>query len=219
MINATSNTNAMTNANAAGCFITPIRSADSSGFETYIRLLMYDTDRNEIGYSDSIDVSSKTFIIDHPIDNDKYLVHACLEGPEGGVYYRGTSEITNNKYVEIELPHYVSCLANDFTIIITPICNTPICNTPICNTPICNTPICNTPICNTPICNNYKENMNTFKNEIVRLGTTQVIDNKFIVYGKNTEFNWLVQGKRCNIKVEPLKNETKVYGSGPYKWV
>jgi hypothetical protein len=160
---------------------------------------MYDTLRNEIGYSTNSTDSAKTFIIDHPINNDKYLVHACLEGPEGGVYYRGTSEITNNKYVEIELPHYVSSLANDFTIIITPICNTP--------------------ICNTHICNNYKENMNTFKNEIVRLGTTQVIDNKFIVYGKNTEFNWLVQGKRCNIKVEPLKNETKVYGSGPYKWV
>jgi hypothetical protein len=33
--------------------------------------------------------TSKTFIIDHPIKKDKYLVHACVEGPETGVYYRG----------------------------------------------------------------------------------------------------------------------------------
>ena len=36
---------------------------------------------------------TKTFIIDHPIDKNKYLVHGCLEGPEFGVYYRGKSEI------------------------------------------------------------------------------------------------------------------------------
>ena len=28
----------------------------------------------------------KTFIIEHPQDTEKYLIHACLEGPEVGVY-------------------------------------------------------------------------------------------------------------------------------------
>jgi hypothetical protein len=71
---------------------------------------------------------SKTFIIDHPLNylendksNDKYLVHACLEGPEVGVYYRGKGEITNKKFALIKLPEYVSNLAYNFTIQLTSI--------------------------------------------------------------------------------------------------
>lgn len=61
----------------------------------------------------------KTFIIEHPDDNDKYLVHVCLEGPESAVYYRGKNEITNNTNVTITLPDYVKNLATDFTVQIT----------------------------------------------------------------------------------------------------
>ena len=63
----------------------------------------------------------KTFIIDHPNDTARYLVHGCLEGPEVGVYYRGISEITDNDSVIIYLPSYVSGWATDFTIYVTPI--------------------------------------------------------------------------------------------------
>jgi hypothetical protein len=62
---------------------------------------------------------SKTFVIDHPIDRNKYLVHACLEGPESGVYYRGEGKITNNYYATIELPCYVHKLDSNFTVNIT----------------------------------------------------------------------------------------------------
>ncbi len=64
---------------------------------------------------------SKSFIINHPTDENKYLVHVCLEGPEAGVYYRGKGEITNNESVEVVLPHYVEKLAYDFTVQVTPI--------------------------------------------------------------------------------------------------
>jgi hypothetical protein len=64
---------------------------------------------------------SKTFIIDHPLDQKKYLVHACLEGPEAGVYYRGKAEITNGSSVVVKLPSYVSALATNFTVQITSI--------------------------------------------------------------------------------------------------
>lgn len=57
----------------------------------------------------------KSFIIDHPKDADKYLVHGCLEGPEGGIYYRGTGEITNDESISIHLPDYVSGWGYDFT--------------------------------------------------------------------------------------------------------
>ena len=63
--------------------------------------------------------TSKTFVIDHPIDDNKYLVHACLEGPEAGVYYRGSGEIVNDKCVTVELPNYVKHLALDLTVQIT----------------------------------------------------------------------------------------------------
>ena len=80
---------------------------------------MYNTSTYEIVYG-TVDVqSNKNFIIDHPDDPEKYLVHACLEGPESGVYYRGTSRIVNNDSVVIELPAYVKKLATDFTVHLT----------------------------------------------------------------------------------------------------
>lgn len=63
----------------------------------------------------------KTFIIDHPSDKEKYLVHGCLEGPEAGVYYRGTEKITNGESVSLTLPSYVEKLAHNFTVQVTPI--------------------------------------------------------------------------------------------------
>ena len=65
--------------------------------------------------------STKTFVINHPDDKSKYLVHGCLEGPEAGVYYRGKDEIRNEESVTIELPDYVKNMATDLTIQITPI--------------------------------------------------------------------------------------------------
>jgi len=65
--------------------------------------------------------SEKTFVIEHPIDNNKYLVHACLEGPEAGVYYRGKARINSDyKSVDIYLADYVEHLACDFTVHLTP---------------------------------------------------------------------------------------------------
>uniref|UniRef100_A0A6C0IR98 Uncharacterized protein n=1 Tax=viral metagenome TaxID=1070528 RepID=A0A6C0IR98_9ZZZZ len=58
----------------------------------------------------------KTFIIDHPTEVNKYLVHACLEGPENGVYYRGKGKIENDIWTTVQLPNYVTKLATNFTI-------------------------------------------------------------------------------------------------------
>jgi hypothetical protein len=67
--------------------------------------------------------TNKAFIIDHPVDKERYLVHVCLEGPEAGVYYRGKGEITNGVSQTVFLPDYVDALATDFTVQITPIYN------------------------------------------------------------------------------------------------
>ena len=85
-------------------------------------MLLYDTTTFEVVRSTAAtSAQNKTFVIDHPVNKNKYLVHACLEGPESGVYYRGKGEIVNNESVVIYLPDYVEKLATDFTIQITPI--------------------------------------------------------------------------------------------------
>lgn len=109
IINASSNVINGLTSNA--CYVNPIRE-DSSNTQ----VLCYDATNYEITYN-----SSKTFVINHPVHENKYLVHACLEGPEAGVYYRGKSEIINGQHTLIYLPDYVMKLACNFTIGITPI--------------------------------------------------------------------------------------------------
>ena len=79
--------------------------------------MFYNTTTGEIRYS-----TNKTFVIDHPTQKDKYLVHACLEGPEAGVYYRGSGSI-NGKSIIINLPDYVKDLATDLKAYVTCIGN------------------------------------------------------------------------------------------------
>jgi hypothetical protein len=98
------------NSNKEGCFISPIDRFDSN--ETGpTGLMIYNMLSKEINYE-----PNKTFVIDHPIHSEKYLVHACLEGPESGVYYRGEGSITNNEYSAIILPEYVSHIATNLSV-------------------------------------------------------------------------------------------------------
>ena len=99
------------NASTTGTFISPVRSTSNT-----TNVLTYNVITNEMSYS-----NAKTFVINHPTKPDNYLVHACLEGPEAGVYYRGESTIENNQSVVVKLPDYVSSFATNFSINITPI--------------------------------------------------------------------------------------------------
>lgn len=94
-----------------------IAFAGVTGNSTANNVVFYDFSANVLRYT------AKSFIIDHPLNNNKYLVHACLEGPEAGVYYRGIDEILDDHSTTITLPNYVEFLATDFTIQITPIYN------------------------------------------------------------------------------------------------
>lgn len=105
-------------AGPAGPPVTPIAA---TSLNNIYNTLLYDYTNKIILFSDSSSNSTKSFIINHPNDTERYLVHACLEGPENGVYYRGKSEIINDEPVRIFLPDYVSKLAYDFTIQTTPI--------------------------------------------------------------------------------------------------
>ena len=91
----------------------------SSGANSY--LMMFDTTTGEIARStQAVGNTGKTFVIDHPLDKSKYLVHGCLEGPEVGVYYRGKGKITNNGVTIVQLPDYVCEFSTNFTVQLTP---------------------------------------------------------------------------------------------------
>ena len=150
-------------------YVNPIRSQTGAGEN----LMSWDQSTMEV-YSNT----SKTFVIDHPLDNSKYLVHSCLEGPEAGVYYRGKSEIINGNSVEIILPEYVKSFSN-FSVQISPI---------------------------------YDGFIKTYN-------TSEVSDGKFIVYGHNGKFNWMVHALRNQIDIEPIKSETEVVGQFPYRYI
>ena len=66
--------------------------------------------------------NSKTFVINHPTKNNKYLVHACLEGPENAVFYRGHINIEKQWGLGI-LPEYFRKLVhhNSVTVQLTPV--------------------------------------------------------------------------------------------------
>jgi len=104
------------NTTTSGLFINPIRQEGTSTGN----IVVYNNSSKEV-YVDS----SKSFVINHPEDIRKYIVHACLEGPEAGIYYRGKATITNNVNVEIELPRYVKYIGKNFTIQLTKIYSNP----------------------------------------------------------------------------------------------
>ena len=85
--------------------------------------LIINKNTSQISYAATTEGTNKTFVIDHPVNPSKYLVHACLEGPEAGVYYRGKSAITNDAYVVVDLPPYVDKFATNFTVQLTAIYN------------------------------------------------------------------------------------------------
>ena len=172
---------------------TAIQPATTSGsltitwtyLTTFSPALQYDIVNDIVFYN------SKTFVIEHPLHIDKYLVHACLEGPEAGVYYRGSARIlTDCKSVDIYLADYVEHLATEFTIYVTPILPSNNSNSNVMRFP-------------KVITSSIVDGKFTVYSTIVPC-----------------EFDYIVFGKRQTIVVEPLKALTCLKGDkdSPYKW-
>lgn len=60
--------------------------------------------------------SGKTFVIDHPTDIDKNLVHACLEGPEVAVFHRGATRLNATGRAQVQMPAYFTALVRQSTV-------------------------------------------------------------------------------------------------------
>jgi hypothetical protein len=160
--------------------------------------------------------TNKSFVIDHPTDKARHLVHVCLEGPEAGVYYRGKATIDDDGQATVLLPAYVPALATDFTVQLTPVSN----KRPRGQQPN-NTNIVEHEGFRPGGCRHTTHPMiDRDQPPPSILTTTEVENGEFTVYGEpRTTFFWLVQGKRGDVEVEPLKSKTVVEGNGPYKWI
>jgi hypothetical protein len=58
---------------------------------------------------DIVATGAKKFVIPHPTEPGKYLVHAAVEGPEAAVYYRGEAQLKKGR-AEVKLPPYFESL-------------------------------------------------------------------------------------------------------------
>lgn len=62
----------------------------------------------------TVNSGTKSFVIDHPTDKAKYLVHACIEGPEDAVFYRGKGQLVEGM-ATVTLPDYFTDLCDEET--------------------------------------------------------------------------------------------------------
>jgi hypothetical protein len=58
-----------------------------------------------------------------------------------------------------------------------------------------------------------------FNGKINNYNVSNVVDNKFVVYGNNGKFHWIVYGTRQELDVDPNKSDVVVKGEGPYLWI
>ena len=69
-----------------------------------------------VSVTGTLAATSKSFVIPHPTKEKKTLRHGSLEGPEHGVYVRGTLESKDSTEGFIELPDYWLGLVDEDTI-------------------------------------------------------------------------------------------------------
>jgi hypothetical protein len=140
--------------------------------------------------ADQSSPGNKTFVIDHPTDPlSRYLVHACLEGPEVGIYYRGEGEIVDNNKTTITLPNYVSALGSEFTVHVTQIFEDD-----------------DEGECEFVQFAYSRVVGNRFT---VYCSSSNNVKFSWLVHAKRRE----------HIDIEPYKSSVQVKGQGPYKWI
>jgi len=82
------------------------------------------SDKVTVTTGGTLTAATKNFRINHPLDPEhRLLIHACLEGPENAVYYRGQGRLEGG-LARVELPDYFEALARPEgrTVILTSCC-------------------------------------------------------------------------------------------------
>ena len=109
---------------SAGTYLTVKTHAtdDSSTTDFFIRgLTSADVSKFSVDANGNLRATTKSFDIPHPTKEGMRLVYGVLEGPEHGVYHRGTVEGKGN--ILVELPEYWTKLVNEEYSIHLNLCN------------------------------------------------------------------------------------------------
>lgn len=66
---------------------------------------------------------TKTFVIPHPDDADRFLIHGCTESPHNGVEYWGEAQLNAAGWAVVELPTYFESLTaiEGRVVLVTPV--------------------------------------------------------------------------------------------------
>jgi len=180
------------------------------GSTTYLVNYVDGTAVSAIAGNTRVNAGTKTFVIDHPTDKSKYLVHGAIEGPESAVFYRGRGQLVDG-CAEIHLPDYFTALCDESTatVHVTPIAEVHKCGYTPCYP-------------SDEVCNGHTE--------VANLVASPPKDGVFAVgraagftegNADSTEFTWLVMATRRNeaFEVEPSKSEYSLHGDGPYTYL
>lgn len=149
-------------------------------------------DSNGNAYVDGKGV--KSFVIDHPDDEARRLVHACVEMPEARVAYEGASSVDAGVAEFVELPAYFPSLTVEGSDVVTV--------TPhLCNV--------HGAYCPGRLISSRVDGGELAVHLVGAQGCCRV------------EFSWRVSAVRrgTEFTVEPLKAETRVHGDGPYTYL
>ena len=131
----------------------------------------------------------KNFIINHPTDSDRYLVHACTEGPTADVFYRGEGQLSNGICV-VTLPDYFEDVAeiDGRSVMVTPIADE-----------------------HGPVANLAAYEIQDGQFVVEQIGGYNVPNQRFW-------WRVDAVRKGTNFEVEPLKSSIEVMGEGPYTY-
>jgi hypothetical protein len=111
--------NAVSQPSSQSCIIRPMRTATSSANSKFV--LLHDASGEIFTTTTVTSNAGKSFVIDHPINSKKYLVHGCVEGPDTELIYRGKSEIIKDENISISIPEYATKIGFNWSIQLTPI--------------------------------------------------------------------------------------------------
>lgn len=135
-------------------------------------------------------VNVKNFTIQHPLDESKWLLHACAEGLTADVFYRGEGQLVDGECTII-LPEYFESitLEENRTVIVTPICDED---------------------------NKHPANIAASRVKDGKFWVT--LTGGYNV--KNQKFYWRVDAIRKNayFNPEPFKDSVEIFGNGPYTY-
>lgn len=148
-------------------------------------------DENGGAYVDGQGV--KSFVIDHPDDPARRLVHACVEMPESRVAYEGTAVMVG-RWATVRLPHYVAALTVPGSDVVTVTPHECRLHGLACSSEL------------------RVSRVQAGGIDVRRSGGSPECE---------LEFSWRVSAVRrgTDFTVEPLKSETRVYGDGPYTYL